>query len=178
MIYQIPKDVIVHNLIICFSKYELKRIFDTSRELFEEIKYEMIRFKIQANIYFQNHKFRTWLKNKIQIQLHLHYDYDYWDTKEEDLWAQILEEKECRLTVDRGKSLKLQSRKLNRFPIVSIQNNGRIRKFDGPLLQKKIILIWFTGLVDVKNLSRVQELELKGCKNLSDVNALEILQDW
>jgi hypothetical protein len=173
MIYQVPKDIIVHNLIIYLSKRELKRILNTSRELFEDIKYETIRFKLSANIYFQNHKFWTWLRMKLkhpEIQLHLHYDFA--SGRESDIWTQVLKEKDMTLTVDYGTSVSLPSRKLNRFPVISIEHNCRIKKFDGPLLQRKLTLIGFSRLSDVTNLSRVQELELRTCSRVRDVNSL------
>jgi hypothetical protein len=173
MIYQIPKDIIVHSLIIYLAKPELKRILDTSRELFEEIKYETVQFKVPANIYFHNHKFWTWLRMKLQfpgIQLHLLYDLA--SMRQGDIWTQVLEEKDMALTVDWGRSVALPSRKLNRFPVLSIQLNCRVKKFDGPLLQRKLKLSLFPGLNDVTNLSRVQELELRTCGKVRDVNSL------
>jgi hypothetical protein len=173
MIYQIPKDIIVHNLIIYLSKRELKRILDTSRELFEEIKYETIHFKVPANSYFQNHKFWKWLRNKLnnpENQLRLRYDRV--STREGDIWSQVLEEKGTELTVDYGTSVSLPSRKLNRFPVISIEHNCRIKKFDGPLLQRKLTLIGFSRLSDVTNLSRVQELELRTCHKVQDMSSL------
>jgi hypothetical protein len=98
--------------------------------------------------------------------------YDRVSTREGDIWSQVLEEKGTELTVDYGTSVSLPSRKLNRFPVISIEHNGRIKKFDGPLLQRKLTLIGFSRLSDVTNLSRVQELELRTCHKVQDMSSL------
>jgi hypothetical protein len=38
MIQEIPEDVLVYTLLIYFSKREIKRFLNTSKELFEKIK--------------------------------------------------------------------------------------------------------------------------------------------
>jgi hypothetical protein len=177
MIQKIPEDVLVHSLLIYFSKREIKRFLNTSRDLFEKIKYETLQFKVPASIYFQDQHFRTWTKSKIknsEVQLHLHYD--HLSDKEGQLWVQTMKEKDCRLTVDRATSLELQPPKLNRFPVLTINYNDKVKKFVGPLKQRKLVLNSFSGLSDVKALSRVQELELRNCRNLGDVDSLQNLR--
>jgi hypothetical protein len=173
MISRIPKDVIVHNLIIYLSTREQERFLDTSRKLFKEIKYETLHFKVPVNVYFENQNFRTWLRSKLknpELQLHLHHE--RLSEFRGIFWFQAMKETECRLTVNRGTAVTLQSRKLNRFPVLSIHDDAGIVKFDGPLLQRKLKLSSFSYLSDVNNLSLVQQLELRNCWNVHDVSAL------